>query len=343
MGGAGFSYQLVNEPDKAPVVDILETAFNAGVRTIDTSPYYDPSELILGTALLHPRITQKYRREDYTIMTKVGRITSDHFDYSAQWIRNSVQRSLQRFNTTYLDVVFCHDVEFVTTEEAVEAVGTLFELVQEGYVNYVGISGYNLDVLSRVATLVLETHGQPIDVVQTWAQLTLQNTRLESYGLPLLKAAGVKVICASSPLAVGLLSSKGVPVGGLGDWHPAPKGLRLAAQKASEIIESQGKSTAALALRYAIRKAVALSGPEIQVSTISGIASLEEILVNIGTAKEVLGDSMKSYPTQKDVTIDVLLGQQDSERAQLVQEILGKWFNYDFSSQDPAMETPNSP
>lgn len=334
MGGAGFSYQLVNEPNKAPVVDILETAFDAGVRTIDTSPYYDPSELILGNALSHPRITQKYRREDYTLMTKVGRITSDHFDYSAQWIRNSVRRSLQRFNTSYLDVVFCHDVEFVSTEEAVEAVATLFQLVQEGLVNYVGISGYDLDVLSRVARLVFQTYGQPVDVVQTWAQLTLQNTRLQSYGLPLLKAAGVKVVCASSPLAVGLLSSKGVPVGGLGDWHPAPEGLRLQAQLASKIIESQGESTADVALRYAIRKAVALSSPEIQISTISGVASLEEIVMNIGTAREVLGDNLRSHLSFKDTTMNARLEEQDSDRAQIVRDVLGHWVDHDFSSRE---------
>ncbi|KAH6613856.1 NADP-dependent oxidoreductase domain-containing protein [Boeremia exigua] len=331
MGGAGFSYQLVSEPDKAPVVDILEKAFQSGVQTIDTSPYYDPSELILGAALSHPRISQKYRREDYTLMTKVGRITSNHFDYSPQWIRTSVERSLERFNTTYLDVVFCHDVEFVSIEEAVTAVGTLFELVQQGSVKYVGISGYDLSVLSRVAGLVLETYGQPVDVVQTWAQLTLQNTRLETYGLPLLKDAGVKVICASSPLAVGLLSSRGVPVGGLGDWHPAPEGLRLKVKQASELIESQGESTAALALRYAIRKASALSNPDVRISTISGVASLEEITMNVQTARQVLGDSLK-HPGMKDTTVDTQLEKQDNDRAQLLREHLGSWLDHDFSS-----------
>lgn len=343
MGGAGFSYQIVNEPDRAPVVDILETAFAAGVRTIDTSPYYDPSELILGAALSHPRITQQYRRGDYTLMTKVGRINSDHFDYSEQWIRSSVHRSLQRFNTSYLDVVFCHDVEFVSIDEAVSAVGTLFDLVQDGSVKYVGISGYDLDVLSRVANLVRETYGQPLDVVQTWAQLTLQNTRLEEHGLPLFTAAGVNAICASSPLAVGLLSSKGVPIGGLGDWHPAPPGLRLRAQQAAKIIESEGESMADLALRYAIRKAVALSKPGLDISTISGVASLKEIVMNIDTARKVLGDGLRVHQSTKDAGVDTHLEQQDEGRAQLVRDTLGDWFNYDFSAPKPAMGAPPSP
>ncbi|KAI8932722.1 hypothetical protein NX059_010213 [Plenodomus lindquistii] len=338
MGGAGFSYQLVTDPDKAPAVEIIQTAFSAGVRTIDTSPYYDPSEVILGTALAHPQITEKYRREDYTLMTKVGRIAADKFDYSAQWIRRSVNRSLQRFATTYLDVVFCHDVEYVSLDEAVEAVGTLFELSNEGLINHVGISGYDLNVLSRVASLVLKKYGQPVDVVQTWAQLTLQNTRLETFGLPLLKAAGVKVVCASSPLAVGLLSSKGVPVGGLGDWHPAPEGLRVQAKKMGEAIESSGDDPAAVALRFAIRKAVALSTDELQVSTITGVASKEDIVSNIKTARQVLGDQLKMPLNQDSVSDQDSLREEDEERFAVAQKILGKWLDYDLSKPKGSLD-----
>lgn len=342
MGGAGFSYQLVNDPNEAPAIEIIETAFNAGVRTIDTSPYYDPSELILGAALSHPRITQRYCREDYTLMTKVGRIAADHFDYSPQWIRSSVDRSLQRFKTTYLDVVFCHDVEYVGEAEAVGAVGTLFELVQQGIVKHVGISGYDLDVLSRVANLVLRTYGKPVDVVQTWAQLTLQNTRLETYGLPLLKAAGVRVVCASSPLAVGLLSSRGVPIGGLGDWHPAPEGLRLQAQQAAKLIESQEDSTAALALRFAIRKAVELSTPDLQISTISGIASLDDITMNINTARQVLGEGLTADFTEGNPYKDAGLEGHDDVNFHSVRDVLGKWLDYDFATKKLAAEAPSS-
>lgn len=47
--------------------------------------------------------------------TKCGRYGSDHanFDYSPATIRASVQRSLTRLNTNYLDVIYLHDVEFV--------------------------------------------------------------------------------------------------------------------------------------------------------------------------------------------------------------------------------------
>ncbi|KAJ4377241.1 hypothetical protein N0V83_000064 [Neocucurbitaria cava] len=333
LGGAGFSYQLSTTPSTTDAVSILLTAFAAGIRTIDTSPYYDPSELILGSALCDPRITTLYQRSDYTLMTKVGRIAADEFDYSDAWVRRSVQRSLERFHTGYLDVVFCHDVEFVSLDDAVRAVGTLLDLVHEGKVRYVGISGYKLDVLARVAARVLQVYGQPVDVVQTWAQLTLLNTRLETVGLSALKAAGVRNVCASSPLVVGLLSSKGVPVGRLGDWHPAPQGLRVQAKKAAEYVEGRGEDIASLALRFAIRKAVELSADddhEMQISTISGVASVEEIVMNIATARQVLGDRLDAHGRHKHERA-AKLEQRDDGDCRVVREIFGEWLDHDFS------------
>lgn len=46
-------------------------------------------------------------------MTKCGRFSQNDFDYSPKTIRASVQRSLNRLRTTYLDAVYLHDVEFV--------------------------------------------------------------------------------------------------------------------------------------------------------------------------------------------------------------------------------------
>lgn len=50
-------------------------------------------------------------------MTKCGRygLNQSQFDYSPATIRNSVERSLERFHTTYLDTVYLHDVEYVCT------------------------------------------------------------------------------------------------------------------------------------------------------------------------------------------------------------------------------------
>lgn len=339
MGGAGFSYQLTTDPSSLPAASILSRAFSLGIRTIDTSPYYHPSEEILGAALSSPEITSTYSRADYILMTKCGRLSSDKFDYSPSWIHASVTRSLSRFQTSYLDVVFCHDVEYVSVPEAVGAVGALFELKKAGKVRYAGISGYDLDVLVDVAVKVRETYGMPVDVVQSWAQLTLQNTRLEKQGLGRLREAGVRAVCSSSPLACGLLRDGGVPVGALGDWHPAPEGLRERAKEAAEVVHGRGQKLAAVALRFAIRRTVENSRDGVEVATITGIGSLRDLEENVETARQVLGDGIRPevWREGKGVehgnSVDRELQNKDELLFEQVRNVLGSWVDYDFSTK----------
>lgn len=349
MGGAGWSYQLVEQPEASPVLDIVKAAFARGVRAIDTSPYYEPSEELLGAALSHPDIKERYARSDYLIMTKCGRIAADHFDYSPEWIEKSVQRSLQRFNTDYLDVVFCHDVEFVTLETAVEAVGTLFKLSDRGLVKYAGISGYDLDAIVRVANEVRRRFGRPVDVVQNWAQLSLQNSRLETYGLPALKNAGVKAVCNASPLACGLLREGGVPVGRLGDWHPAPAGLRAAARQASAWVTKQNNSLASVSLQFAIIRAMTSTTADFSVSTITGISTMADLDENIAAAAGVLQaseqdkqrlNSSDTLPsTHEQLNTDAV--ENNRHFGEGVRRILGEWIDFDLM-QPTAPSPPSS-
>ena len=60
-------------------------------------------------------------------MTKCGRygLTKEAFDYSPATIRHSVERSLSRLHTDYLDVVYLHDVEFVASNVRPQATGNV--------------------------------------------------------------------------------------------------------------------------------------------------------------------------------------------------------------------------
>jgi len=342
MGGAGFSYQLNSNPEALPAVEIIKGALDLGVRAIDTSPYYEPSEQIMGAALCHPDITTKYQRSDYILITKAGRITEKKFDYSPAWIRKSIARSLHRFGTDYLDVVFCHDVEFVSIEEVIEAVGTLFELSESGVVRCVGISGYSIDILVEASQRILLKYGRPLDMVQVWAQLTLQNTQLERKGLSALQKAGVRAVCSSSPLGAGLLRKGGVPLGALGNWHPAPPELRAAAQRAAEWVESQGDVLSSLALRFAIAKAQQNSSPGYTITTITGIGSISDLEENVATARKVLrrketaeSDNSASHSVGFDQshTLDVEAVKRDARLYEGVRKILGSWLDFDFSER----------
>ncbi|KAK5681286.1 hypothetical protein LTS10_007048 [Elasticomyces elasticus] len=316
--------------------DVIRQAFDSGVRAIDTSPYYEPSEQLLGKALQDASITDHYSRPDYILMTKVGRIKSDQFDYTPAWVRESVSRSLQRFNTDYLDVVFCHDVEFVTEHDALGAVGELLRLVDEGKVRSVGISGYRIDVLSRVAQSVRERYGRPVDVIQNWGQMNLQNGRLETEeGLKAFEEAGVKTVLNASPLNIGLLRAGGVPVGKLGDFHPAPDGLRRTCKDIAEYMTSQGESLAAVALRYALWRAEATSHDQFRVCTITGISTIADLTENVDTSLTILKAAQNSPNSVAGATLNQLQLDHDRTLFEWAREMLGEWSDYAFTSPDP--------
>ena len=338
LGGAAFSTQLHPDPASLPVRDIIKHALKLGFRTFDTSPYYGPSEVLMGKAFAHTDIISQYSRSEIILMTKVGRIAALEFNYSPTWIRYSVNRSLERFKTSYLDVVFCHDIEYVTPAEAVTAVGVLFEFVNQGKIRYVGISGYSIDKLVNVANLVKSKYGRPLDAVQNWAQLTLQNTRLETEGLAKFRDAGVDCIFNSSPLCIGLLRSGGVPMGSLGDFHPAPPGLREAVSKASEWLESRGENLASLALRFSLSR-INLAGPRPPgACTIFGGGSIWEIDANAEATAMILETSEENGPRYGDIrdleTVQRARLRADEELILGVRNILGEWFNFGFTSPE---------
>ncbi|KAF3391338.1 D-arabinose 1-dehydrogenase [Penicillium rolfsii] len=290
LGGGGFNEQINPDPRSLPVRLIIKRAFELGFRCFDTSPYYGPSEELIGDALSQPDITERYSRDGYILMTKVGRISAEEFDYSPAWIEYSARRSLQRLQTSYLDVIFCHDVEFVTGEEVMSALKVLFKLVAQGIVRYVGISGYRLDTLVTLCRAARLRYGLPLDIVQSWAQLTLQNTLLLSDGgLQALRNEGVSCICNSSPLAIGLLRSGGVPQGSLGDFHPAPAKLRALSQQAAQWVEAQGERLSTLSMRFSISQALLSSSDKFRVSTITGVSSILELEENVAAARQVFG------------------------------------------------------
>ncbi|KAH8690871.1 Aldo/keto reductase family-domain-containing protein [Talaromyces proteolyticus] len=332
LGGAGFSYQVYPDPNISQVRQVLQHAFDLGMRAIDTSSYYEPSEQLLGQALSESVFSKRYPRDKYILMTKVGRIAPDRFDYSPSWVQFSVNRSLERLHTSYLDVVFCHDIEYVTEEAALEAIGALLEMVREGKVRYIGASSYRIDLLLRLARSVLERYDRPLDVVQNWAQMTLQNNRLETDGLAGFRDLGVSCVCNASPLTLGLLRSGGVPVGSLGDFHPAPAGLRAAAHRAAEYVTIQGKSLAALALRYAIWRAhVASSTSDFQVSTITGISSINELVENMSAVNQILQSPLRCYDGSP-INLDQV--ERDIPLWNKIQDILGTWLNFSFTSPE---------
>ena len=365
-GTATFNSQYNPDPYALPTTGIVHRALALGVRAFDTSPYYGPAEDLLGQALDTAFVHDNFPREEYYILTKVGRIAGSEFDYSASWVRQSVARSLKRLRTKYLDVVYCHDVEFVSAEEVLEAVNELRRIRDEtGVVKYIGISGYPVKVLSDLADLIKSRTGEPLDAVMSYANFTLQNTRLLSEGLPRLKANGVDVVPNASVLGMGLLRRDGVPIGGQGDFHPSPEDLRSAIKKASDWCDQHGDRIEKVAIRYAIEQwmregsEVGSSGDpasgipwkkgsigDLPVSklgvSVMGVSNLEELEETIKVWRSILDGleggeqtAVNSGRGSNDRIWSLARQEEIKKLAAGIRQELGQWVDYTWPSPGP--------
>ena len=359
-GTATFTSQYNTDPYALSTTEIIHRSLALGLRAFDTSPYYGPAEELIGTALDTPFVQQQFTRRDYFLLTKVGRISNSEFDYSASWVRQSVKNSLKRLRSDYLDVVYCHDVEFVTPQEVLTAVIELRKLRDEsGLVKYIGISGYPVETLCELAELILAKTGEPLDVVMSYANFTLQNRRLASLALPRLKAAGVSVVSNGSILGMGLLRRIGVPIGAQGDFHPSPKGLRVAIKGASDWCDSQGERIETIALRWGLetwlqegrpagskgnhtcsisRPVAGVDSPKLGVSVI-GVSTVDELEETVLMWREILDSVEYAEHNSAGPTGTCLQSRTRQEEVQRladgIRQRLGTWADYTWASPEP--------
>lgn len=240
--GAGALNTQYNIDQQDDVKDLLKYAFENGINTIDTAAFYGPSEILLGQALAQ---LPQFKREDYYLCSKACRWETNQMEFSRDGVRRSVERSLKRLGTTYLDVLYIHDVEFGEPVGVLEAINAAFELKEEKVVRNVGISGLPLDVLAKVAKLVNLKLEKNLDFVLSYCNLTLQNNLLLTYE-PKLKECGVSTIINASPLSMSLLREEATHA-----FHPAGPELRDRADSIGSSIAAKKHNYASVALQYA--------------------------------------------------------------------------------------------
>ena len=236
-------------------LESVHAALNCGLNFIDTSPFYGRgmSEVLLGIAL------KGIQRESYTLCSKLGRYDLQHFDFSAKRVAESVDVSLHRLGTDHLDIILCHDIEFVPMQQIVdETIPALRKIQKAGKVRYIGFSGYPM----KVFKFILDQTN--VDCVLSYNQYTLQNTRFLDEMVPYLKSKGVGIMNAG-PFSARLLTSAPLPA-----WLKEPEEVKAAARKAAEHCASKGIDIAKLALQFSIEN------PDIT-TTVSGSANPNNI------------------------------------------------------------------
>jgi len=280
-----------------------------------------------------------------------------------------VKRSCQRLRTSYLDVVYCHDVEFVSPQEVLDAVQELRRIRdEEGTLRYVGISGYPVHHLCELAEMIVRETGEPIDIVQSYANFTIQNTRLLSEGFQRLVDAGVDIVTNASPLGMGLLRRQGPPVGAMGNWHPAPDELKKACADASKWTDAQGEKLEVVAVRFALENWLregsaagtygnpygstgeADSAP-LRMTTaklgviVMGVSKMEELDETMRVWRSVLdglADDLDTDPgtmTPSDALTDhewsLIRRQRIRALAKEIRKLIGPWADYAWPSPEP--------
>jgi aryl-alcohol dehydrogenase-like predicted oxidoreductase len=214
----------------------VQVALDHGMTFIDTSPFYGRgmSEVLLGVAL------RGVPRDRYLLGTKLGRYDRDHFDFSAKRVVESVDVSLHRMGVDHVDIMLCHDIEFVDMAQIVdETLPALRKIQQQGKVRFVGVSGYPMKMFRYVLDRA------PLDVILSYNHYTLQNTMLADL-VPYLHAKGVGVMNAA-PFSARLLTNAALP-----PWHKATPQVRAVCRQAAEHCKAHGVDIAQLALQFSI-------------------------------------------------------------------------------------------
>lgn len=196
LGCMGMSDFYSTGYDEQEAIATLHRALELGVTLLDTADMYGPhtNEQLIGKAI-------KGKRDQVFLATKFG-IVRDPADPTARgvsskpdYIRRSVEGSLQRLGVETIDLYYQHRVDPKVPIE--EVVGSLADLIQEGKIRHIGLSE------ASVATLERAHQVHPITALQT--EYSLWSRDAEQGQLAACQRLGIGFV-AYSPLGRGFLT-----------------------------------------------------------------------------------------------------------------------------------------
>ena len=145
FGCMGLNYAYSSTLDKQGAIALVRSAVESGVTFFDTAEVYGPftNEELVGEALVS-------LRKQVVIATKFGIKNKDGKqiqDSRPEEIRKSVEGSLKRLRTDYIDLYYQHRVDTNTPIE--EVAGTIKELIKEGKIKHWGLSEAGVKTIRR--------------------------------------------------------------------------------------------------------------------------------------------------------------------------------------------------
>ena len=203
----------------------VKRAYELGINFYDTADVYTngESEEVLGAALKAAGIA----REDVVIASKCGIVFPgmvagyEHkaYDLSAGYLKESVEKSLKRIDTEYIDLFQPHRIDYLTHPE--ETARAFEELKAEGKVRHVGVSNYTADEIRMLAGYVR------LEALQT--QFSLLHLEPIATGLTAVCAEKKMNVLCWSPNHRGVLAGK---ASARDDWQEQREGGAAAQVKA---------------------------------------------------------------------------------------------------------------
>src|SRR4051794_17457408 len=251
LGCMGMSQSFPPIPDRDDSIALIRAAVERGVTFFDTAQVYGPfdNEEIVGEAL-------EPVRDQVVIATKFGfelsTGTSTGTDSRPETIRSSVEDSLRRLRTDYIDLLYQHRVDPNVPIE--DVAGTIKELIGQGKVRHFGLSEAGVQTIRRAHAV------QPVTALQS--EYSLWWREPEDAILPTLAELGIGFV-PFSPLGKGFLTGTIAPDTqfGSGDFRntvprftdPAARTANLAyVELVRSIAERKGATPAQIALAWVL-------------------------------------------------------------------------------------------
>jgi aryl-alcohol dehydrogenase-like predicted oxidoreductase len=174
FGGAEIGY---GRAAQKTVDRLLGEALDAGLNVIDTAECYLTSEALIGHAVAH-------RRQDVYLLTKCGHASGLLWpDWDPRLLTPSIERSLQRLRTDYLDVVQLHSCATEVLRQG-EVIDVLRRAREAGKTRYLGYSGDGEAARYAIACGAFDTLQTSLNIADQEAiELTLPLARARSMGV----------------------------------------------------------------------------------------------------------------------------------------------------------------
>lgn len=193
LGCMGMSHGYGTIPNKKEMISLLHQAYDLGITLFDTAEVYGPftNEELLGEAV-------KQFRSQIVISTKCGIKIADGkqvLDGRPEVIRKSIEGSLKRLQTDFVDIFYLHRID--TSVPIEEVAGTMKELMEEGKIRNWGLSEAGVDTIKKAHDIC------PLAAVES--EYSMMWRQPEKQLFPVLEELGIGFM-PFAPLGKGFLT-----------------------------------------------------------------------------------------------------------------------------------------